>query len=321
MSAFININENIFLCGHKGMVGKSIYSNFKKKKYLNIITRTKTQLNLTNQKKVDNFFKNNQIDVVIIAAAQVGGILFNANNNLEQLYKNSMIELNVINAAKKNKIKKLIFLGSSCAYPKLKKMPITEDKILKSELEKTNEGYALSKILGIKLCEYISLEKNYNYIALMPCNLYGPNDNFELKNSHVLPALIAKIYLSQYYKHKSIKIWGNGKSLREFLYVDDLALAILHIAQLKKKDLLKLLSNSSLINVGSGREISIIKLARLIQKTFNYNVPIDLDLTKPKGVHRKVISSKKLNNVGWYPSITLEEGIKKTIIWYQKKNR
>lgn len=306
----INKNSIIYIAGHNGMVGSSIHRCLSKLGYQNIITSSRTKLDLRNQSKVFNFFKRKKIDAVIIAAAKVGGI--NANNlyRADFIYDNLTIQNNIIKASFDNGIKDLIFLGSSCIYPKFAKQPIKEDHLLSGILEKTNEPYAIAKIAGLKLCESFNIQYNTNYKCLMPCNLFGPKDNYDLENSHFFPALISKIFSAKLNHSDFITLWGNGKPKRELMYVDDLARACIHF--LKKK------TKQTLINVGSGVEMEIIQYAKFLMDELNLNLKIKFDKSKPNGTPRKIIDSSYANKEGWYPKFSLKSSIKLTIDDYKK---
>ena len=316
--------KKIYLAGHKGMVGSAMYkllSSSSKSKNIEIITRTKKQLNLLDQKKVEKFFLSEKPDEVIISAAKVGGI--NANNKypVNFLYENIMIESNLINQSFHTGIKKLIFLGSSCIYPKKAKQPIKEEYLLTGPLEETNEPYALAKIVGIKLCQSFNRQYGTDYRSLMPCNLYGPGDNYNLKESHVIPALIRKFYLAKKNKKKYVSIWGSGKPKREFLHVLDLASASLEIMSLSKKKYLELTNSGSHINIGSGKEISILELAKIISKIVNFKGEIKFDKSMPDGTMRKVLDITKIKNLDWKPNFSLESGIEHTYVDFLKTKK
>ena len=277
-------NSKIFLAGHNGMVGSAILRHLKKKNYKNIIVKSRKKLDLLNQEKTEKFFKKVKPDFVIIAAAKVGGILSNDIYSGDYIYQNLTIQTNLIHSSCKVGVKKLIFLGSSCIYPKFSKQPIREDYLLNGKLEPTNDAYAIAKIAGLKMCEAYNKQYRVNYICLMPPNLYGPRDNYDLKNSHFFPALLYKIYNAKKYHKKNIVLWGNGKSKRELLYVDDLARACEFF--LKKK------TKHTLINIGSGVEKSIKDFAKFIMRKMKVDLKIDYDFSKPNGTPRK-----KLNTV------------------------
>ena len=304
----------IYVAGHNGMVGSAIVRVLKKKKVF-IITRNKSQLDLTNQKAVLNFFMKKKIDQVYIAAAKVGGIFANNNYPAEFIYENLMIEANIINSAFLTGVKKLLFLGSSCIYPKFSKQPMSEEMLLSGKLESTNEPYSISKIAGIKLCESYNrqygLSHDIDYRCLMPTNLYGIGDNYHPENSHVIPALIRKFHEAKIKKELKVIVWGSGNQKRDFLYVDDLALASYKVMNLNKKIYKKSVKTMcSHINAGSGSELTIKKLANVIKKTLNYNGNIEFDTRKPDGMKRKILDNKRIKKLGWKPKFFLEEGIK-----------
>ena len=293
-------NSKIFLAGHNGMVGSAILRHLKKKNYKNIIVKSRKKLDLLNQEKTEKFFKKAKPDFVIIAAAKVGGILSNDIYKGEYIYQNLTIQTNLIHSSFKAGVKKLIFLGSSCIYPKFSKQPIKEDYLLNGKLEPTNDAYAIAKIAGLKMCEAYNKQYRLNYICLMPTNLYGPRDNYDLKNSHFFPALLYKIYYAKKYHKKNVVLWGNGKSKRELLYVDDLASACEFF--LKKK------TKHTLINIGSGVEKSIKDFAKFIMRKMKVDLKIDFDLSKPNGTPRKKLNTSIARSYGWRPKIDLNEG-------------
>ncbi len=293
-------NSKIFLAGHNGMVGSSILRYLKKRDYRKIIVRNRKQLDLLNQEKTEKFFKKIKPDFVIIAAAKVGGILSNNTFKGEYIYQNLAIQTNLIHSSFKAGVKKLIFLGSSCIYPKFSKQPIREDYLLSGKLEPTNDAYAIAKIAGVKMCEAYNKQYKLNYICLMPTNLYGPKDNYDLKNSHFFPALLSKIYNAKKYNKKNIVLWGNGKSKRELLYVDDLARAC--------EFFLKKNTKHTLINIGSGVEKTIKDFAKFIMRKMKVDLKIDFDLSKPNGTPRKKLNISLAQSYGWRPKIDLNEG-------------
>ena len=297
-------NSKIFLAGHNGMVGYSILKTLKKKKYKNIITQKKNKLDLTNQKKTVEFLKKIKPDLVIIAAAKVGGIWANNNFKADFIYTNLMIQTNLIHAAFLAGVKKLIFLGSSCIYPKYAKQPIKEEYLLSGRLETTNDAYAVAKIAGIKMCEAYNKQYKLDYLSLMPTNLYGPRDNYDLKNSHFFPALISKIHSAKIKKQKNVEIWGNGKAKRELMYVDDLAEACEFFMRKKTKH--------SLINIGSGDEKTIKDFAKFIMKKIGIQLNLKFNLSKPSGTPRKILSTKVANSYGWRSKIDLDRGFNLT---------
>ena len=303
-------STKIFVTGHTGLVGSALIRRLKFYGFKNIITRTKKELDLRSQAKVQNFFKKTKIDAVINAAAKVGGIYANHIYKADFIYDNLLIQANIINSSYVNKVKDLIFLGSSCIYPKNCKQPIKEEYLLTAELEKTNEPYAVAKIAGIKMCESYNFQYGTNYKCLMPCNLYGLNDNYNLKTSHFFPALISKIDNAIINKKKEIVLWGSGKPKRELMYSDDLADACIYFLQKKTKE--------TLINIGSGKEMTIIDYAKFILKKLNGNILIKLDKSKPDGTLRKIINSTIALKYGWSPKISLEKGFDLTYADYIK---
>ena len=298
-------NSKIYIAGHTGMVGSAILRALSNKGYNNLILKKSSELDLTNQKNVLDFFKKEKPEYVFLAAAKVGGILANDSYGGQFLYENLMIQANVINASHLSKVKKLLFLGSSCIYPKNSINPIKESYLLNGILEKTNEAYSIAKISGLKMCEYYNKQYGCNYISIMPTNLYGPNDNYDLKTSHVLPALLKKFYDAKINNKSEVVVWGSGLPKREFLHVDDLAEACVLV--------MKENTNEILFNVGSGIEISISDLARLIKKIVRYDGDIIFDNSKPDGVMQKLIDSSRIKNLGWGFKINLETGIKNTL--------
>ena len=314
-------NLKIFIAGHNGMVGKSLVSFFKKKKIGKLILASRKELNLENFNKVEKFIKIKKPHVIINCAGKVGGILANSSYPTEFLNENILIQTNLIKTAFNNKLEYFINLGSSCIYPKNAAQPIKEDYLLTKSLEKTNEAYALAKIVGLKLCEYYNKQFNKSYLTLMPCNLYGPNDNFDLKNSHFIPALIKKIVHSKIKKSTKIEIWGTGKPKREVMHVDDLASAIYFILKAKinkNKKLIKFLKKTSLINVGSGNEFTIKQFAKKICKIEKNKSKLFFNKNYPDGTFRKILDNKIMKNLGWSPKISLEHGLSNTIKWYKK---
>jgi len=313
----------IFVAGHNGLVGSALVRQLKKNTKIKIIIKEKKELNLIDQPKVMNFFKKEKIDQVYIAAAKVGGIYANNTYPAEFIYKNLMIQTNIINSAFLNGVKKLLFLGSSCVYPKNSSQPMKEQGLLKGVFEATNEPYAIAKISGIKMCE--SYNRQYgrshkiDYRCIMPTNLYGPNDSYDLKNSHVLPTLIRKFHEAKLNKKKFVNLWGTGNPRREFLYVDDLAKACVHIMNLKKSIFNKGLNPMcSHINVGSSNEIRIKDLANIIKKIVDFKGDIKWDFSKPDGMKRKLLDSSKILKLGWRPQVSLKDGILKTYLDYKK---
>ena len=300
----LNKKSRIFLAGHKGMVGSAVLRHLKNKKYKNIITQNKNKLNLLDQKQTENFIKKTKPDFIILAAARVGGILANQNYKANFIYENLMIQTNIIHSAYKAGVKKLIFLGSSCIYPKLSKQPIKENYLLSGELESTNDAYAIAKIAGVKMCEAYNKQYNLNYICLMPTNLYGPRDNYDELNSHFFPALIKKIHIAKKKDRRVIKLWGNGKAKRELMYVDDLASACEFFLNKKTKH--------TLINIGSGIEKSVENFAKFIMKKLNIKLKIIYDKSKPNGTPRKTLDINIAKSYQWRSNINLSEGFKLT---------
>lgn len=307
----INKNSNIFVTGHKGLVGSSVLRKLNFLGYKKIILRDRKQLDLRDQRAVQFFFKKNKIDAVINAAGTVGGIYANNKLKADFIYDNLSIQCNIIHACFKNNIKNLIILGSSCIYPRDCKQPIKESYLLDGKLEKTNEPYAIAKIAAAKMCESYNFQYKTNYKCLMPCNLYGPNDNYNLESSHFLPALISKIHYSKAKHKKIVKLWGTGKPKRELLFVDDLADACIYFINKKTKE--------SLINIGSGKEMKIIDYAKFIIRKLNANLEIRLDLSKPSGTPRKIIDSSIAKKYGWKPMISFEEGFRITYLDFLNK--
>jgi len=310
-------NTSIFVAGHNGMVGKAIIRQLNKVGYQNIITRSRQELDLTNQKEVDVFFSEQNIDQVYLAAAKVGGIHANNTYPAEFIYENLMIEANVIHAAYKSGIRKLLFLGSSCIYPKLASQPMKESALLTGQLESTNEPYAIAKIAGIKLCESYNRQYGCDYRSVMPTNLYGPGDNFHPDNSHVIPALIRRFHETVQSGIKEVVIWGSGTPMREFLHVDDMAAASVHVMNLEKSlydDYTEpMLSH---INVGTGIDCTIRELAETIAKVTGFQGELKFDSSKPDGTPRKLLDVSRLKSLGWCASISLEDGLSQTYKWF-----
>ena len=293
--------DKIYIAGHRGMVGSAIVRLLENKGYNNIVTRTSQQLDLRNQQAVNDFFSEEKPAYVFLAAAKVGGIQANNVYRGEFLYDNLMIEANIIHSAYQNNVTKLLFLGSSCIYPKLAPQPLREEYLLTGLLEATNEPYAIAKIAGIKLCDAYRSQYGCNFISAMPTNLFGPNDNYNLNNSHVLPALLRKIITAKKENNSEVVIWGSGNPLREFLHVDDLAAACLF--------LMENYNEAGLVNIGTGTDLSILDLAKLVAKVVGYDGNITNDSSKPDGTPRKLMDVSKLTAMGWKASISLEEGI------------
>ncbi len=347
----MNKSDKIFVAGHRGLVGSAILKNLKKRGFTNIITKTHKELDLSNQQKTASFFAKEKLDYVFLAAAKVGGIVANNTYRGDFIYYNLMIQNNVIHQSYVHNVKKLLFLGSTCIYPKNAHQPIKEDSLLTDTLEYTNEPYAIAKIAGIKLCESYNIQHGTNFISVMPTNLYGPNDNFDLEKSHVLPALIKKIHLAKLLEEekkqevakslnvatfdeakvilskfgissKNIEIWGTGKPMREFLYSEDMADACVHIMEnIDFKDLIfhKKEVRNTHINIGTGSDITIKDLAFLIKKVVGFKGDFVFNTEKPDGTMRKVTDVTKLHNLNWKHKVNLEEGIKLMYHWYLKK--
>lgn len=295
-------NGKIYVAGHRGMVGSAIVRALEKNGYHNIVTRTHKELDLTRQDAVEAFFAEEKPDYVFLAAAKVGGIVANNDAPADFLYENMILEMNVIHSAFKNNVKKLMFLGSSCIYPRMCPQPIKEEYLLTGALEQTNEAYALSKISGLKYCEYLNRQYNTDYISVMPTNLYGPNDNYHPTHSHVLPALIRRFYEAKVDNLPYVTCWGTGKPLREFLYVDDLADACVF--------LMNNYSGNETVNLGTGKELTIKELTELVAKVIGYTGEIRWDSSKPDGTPRKLLDVSKLESLGWHYKTELEEGIR-----------
>jgi GDP-L-fucose synthase len=297
----MELNSKIYIAGHKGMVGSAIFRNLTEKGYTNLITRSSKELDLTNQHAVNNFFASEKPEYVFLAAAKVGGIHANNTYRAEFIYNNLMIQANIIEAAYRNGVTKLLFLGSSCIYPKLAPQPLKEEYLLSGYLEPTNQSYAIAKIAGIEMCDAYRAQYGCNFISAMPTNLYGPNDNYDLENSHVLPALLRKIITAKRNQLPSVTIWGSGTPRREFLHVDDMAAASVF--------LMKQYNEGGLVNVGCGTDVSILELAQLIAKIVEYDGTIETDPSKPDGTPRKLLDVSKLHVLGWQHQITLPNGI------------
>lgn len=291
----------IYVAGHRGMVGSAIIRQLEKEGYHNIITRTHKELNLCRQDEVEKFFAEEKPDYVFLAAAKVGGIMANNDALADFMYENMVLEMNVIHEAWKNGCKKLMFLGSSCIYPRMAPQPMKESCLLTSELEKTNEAYALAKISGLKYCEFLNRQYGTDYISVMPTNLYGPNDNYHPEHSHVLPALIRRFHEAKVSGAKEVTCWGTGAPLREFLYVDDLADACVF--------LMNNYSGNETVNLGTGKELTIKELAELVADVIGYEGEIKWDATKPDGTPRKLLDVSKLENLGWRYKTELRDGI------------
>jgi len=302
-------NSKIYIAGHLGMVGSSILRELQQLGYQNIIKRTQSELDLRDQAATDIFFQKEKPDYVFLAAAKVGGILANMNHQAQFLMENLQIQCNVLNSAYRHNVKKLLFLGSSCIYPKEAKQPISEDTLLTGPLEPTNEGYAIAKIAGLKLCEYYNSQCGANFVSLMPCNLYGYNDNFDLNHSHMLPALIRKFHEAKESKAPTVNVWGTGQVYRELLFVDDLARACIFV--------MNHYSEPDFLNVGYGKDFTITEIAKMVKDVIGFKGEIVYDTSKPDGMFRKIVDSSKLRALGWKPEVSLHEGIALTYKWYK----
>lgn len=307
---FMNKNSSIYVAGHMGLVGSALVKFLKYQGFEKIITIDKNQLNLLNQDAVFKFLSNNKPEYVFLAAARVGGILANAARPADFIYENLQIQNNIIHGSHLSGIKKLLFLGSSCIYPKFSKQPIKESELLSGCLEPTNEAYALAKIAGLKMCSYYKKQFGDNFISCMPTNLYGIGDNFDEANSHVIPALINKFLKGKIKNAKSVTCLGTGNSRREFLYVDDMASACVFLMQKYEEE--------DTINIGTGKDIPIKNLAEMIANKIGYEGEIVWDTSAPDGTPRKVLDVKKIEELGWSPSISLDEGLEKTLEWFKK---
>ena len=307
-------SDNIFIAGHKGLVGNAVYKLLQRKGFKNLITIDKKKIDLRNSTLVDNFFKNKNIDYMVMAAAKAGGIIANSSNQKDFFLDNIEIQNSLLKLALKKKIKRTIYLGTSCIYPKFSKVPIKEESLLAGNLEKTNQCYAIAKIAGIKLCEALFEDYNLDIVCLMPTNVYGDNDNFNKVTGHVIPAIISKIEEAKKSNKKSVKLLGTGKPLREFIHTEDLAESIVKCLFISKKVLKKKYKfKLPVINVGTNEEISIKNLSKLIAKFARYKGKIEFDHKSPDGTYRKGLNSSKMRDLGWYPRIKLKDGLKKVI--------
>lgn len=304
-------NSKIYVAGHRGLVGSAIVRKLKAKGYNNILGRTSQELDLRDQSSVKRFFEEEQPKYVYLAAAKVGGILANSTYPAQFLYDNLMIQSNIIEAARNYGVKKLLFLGSTCIYPKLAPQPLKEEYLLTDELEPTNEPYAIAKIAGIKMCNAYNKQYGTNFMSVMPTNLYGPNDNFDLQNSHVLPAIMRKIHEAKTNGSERVTIWGSGTPFREFLHVDDLADACVYLMENHSAEEI-----GTFVNIGTGKEISIRELAEQLCSIIGFEGTLVYDSTKPDGTPRKITDVTKLEQLGWRYSIELEEGVRDTYQWY-----
>jgi len=318
----MDLKDKIYIAGHRGLVGSAIVRQLESRGFTNLLMRTHKELDLTNQAQVQTFFKQEKPDYVILAAGKVGGIHANNTYPADFIYQNIMIEANVINAAYENKVKRLLFLGSTCIYPKAVKQPMREDAILTDVLEPTNEPYALAKIAGIKLCESYNRQYGTDFRSVMPTNLYGINDNFHPENSHVIPALMRRFHEAKINNDTEVVVWGTGNAMREFLCVDDMAVASLFILELDEEtyqaNTQPMLSH---INVGTGKDVTIKEMTETMKEVVGFKGNLTFDTTKPDGSPRKLIDVSRLSNMGWKYSIDLEDGLKKTYKWYLTQDK
>ena len=316
----MDLKDKIYIAGHRGLVGSAIVRQLESRGFTNLLMRTHKELDLTNQVQVQTFFKQEKPNYVILAAAKVGGIHANNTYPADFIYQNMMIEANVINSAYENKVKRLLFLGSTCIYPKAVEQPMREDALLTGVLEPTNEPYALAKIAGIKLCESYNRQHGTDFRSVMPTNLYGVNDNFHPENSHVIPALMHRFHEAKINNDAEVAVWGTGNAMREFLHVDDMAAASLFVLELDEENY-KANTQSMLshINVGTGKDITIREMAEAIKKVVGYKGNLTFDTTKPDGAPRKLIDVTRLEDMGWKYGVNLDEGLNKTYKWYLNK--
>ena len=315
----MDLKDKIYIAGHRGLVGSAIVRQLEERGFTNLLMRTHEKLDLTNQAAVKNFFTQEKPDYVILAAAKVGGIHANNTYPADFIYQNMMIEANVINSAYENKVKRLLFLGSTCIYPKAVEQPMREDALLTDVLEPTNEPYALAKIAGIKLCESYNRQHGTDFRSVMPTNLYGINDNFHPENSHVIPALMQRFHQAKVDNDAEVVVWGTGNAMREFLYVDDMAEASLFVLELDDKtyqaNTKPMLSH---INVGTGKDVTICEMAEIMKEVIGFKGKLTFGTTKPDGAPRKLIDVSRLSNMGWEYSVDLKDGLSKTYKWYLK---
>jgi len=308
--------SKIYIAGHRGLVGSAIWRSLQNNGYANLIGKSHAELDLLNSNAVKDFFDKEQPEYVVLAAAKVGGIIANNTYRADFIYENLQIQQNVIGESFRHNVKKLLFLGSTCIYPKNAPQPLKENVLLTGELEPTNEPYAIAKIAGLKMCENFNLQYGTNYIAVMPTNLYGPNDNFHPENSHVLPAMIYKIHKAKSEGAATLELWGTGEPLREFLWSEDMADACVYcLENINYADI------KSHINIGTGKEISIANLAALVAKTINYKGKIIFDNSKPNGTMRKLCDVSKIQSMGWKHKVEIEEGVEKLYKWYLENER
>ena len=313
----MELKDKIYIAGHRGLVGSAIVWQLESRGFTNLLMRTHKELDLTNQAQVQTFFKQEKPDYVILAAAKVGGIHANNTYPADFIYQNMMIEANVINSAYENKVKRLLFLGSTCIYPKAVEQPMREDALLTGVLEPTNEPYALAKIAGIKLCESYNRQHGTDFRSVMPTNLYGINDNFHSENSHVIPALMQRFHKAKINNDEDVVVWGTGKAMREFLYVDDMAEASLFVLELDE-EIYKANTQPTLshINIGTGKDVTIRDMAEIMKGIVGYEGNLTFDATKPDGAPRKLIDVTRLENMGWKYTTSLEDGLTDTYKWH-----
>jgi len=317
----ITPQTKIFVAGHRGLVGSAILRKLKAEGYSNLVLKTRDELDLLNQSRVHSFFKEENPEIVVLAAAKVGGILANSSFPGEFIYENLMIQSNIIHSSMKTGVKRLLFLGSSCIYPKLAPQPMKEEYLLTGPLEPTNDAYAVAKIAGIKMCESYNRQFGTHYLSVMPTNLYGPGDNFDLENSHVLPALIRKFHEAKESGASSVTVWGTGSPRREFLYVDDMADACVHLLCLEDEKYKKLIVSLEpcLVNIGMGKDISIGELADLVKEIVGFEGDIVFDEAKPDGTPQKLLDVSRMNRLDWKAKISLRAGIENTYEFYKEK--
>jgi len=317
----MDLKDKIYIAGHRGLVGSAIVRQLESRGFTNLLMRTHKELDLTNQVQVQTFFEQEKPDYVILAAAKVGGIHANNTYPADFIYQNMMIEANVINSAYENKVKRLLFLGSTCIYPKAVEQPMREDALLTDVLESTNEPYALAKIAGIKLCESYNRQHGTDFRSVMPTNLYGINDNFHPENSHVIPALMQRFHQAKINNDAEVIVWGTGNAMREFLYVNDMAEASLFVLELDEEtyqaNIQPMLSH---INVGTGRDVTIREMEETMRQVIDYKGKLVFDTSKPDGAPRKLIDVTRLESMGWNYTINLKEGLEKTYEWYLQEN-
>lgn len=306
----MNLTSKIYIAGHRGLVGSAIVRNLKQRGFTNIIGRTREELDLLDQSKVNAFFERERPEYVVLAAAKVGGIYANNTYPAEFIYENLVPQANVIHASYKSGVKKLLFLGSSCIYPRLAPQPMKEEYLLDGKLEPTNEPYAVAKIAGIKMCQAYNRQYGTKFISVMPTNLYGPNDNFDLMNAHVLPALIRKSVEAKRDGKPFVEIWGSGSPRREFLHVDDCADACVHLLQVYEE--------SEIVNIGVGEDVSIKELAQLVKAAVGYEGDLRFDASKPDGTPRKLLDVSRLHSLGWRSKVSLRDGLAMTVKWYRE---